>query len=150
MFRIRVLDLALGALAAAALSPMAVAAAQKPPPAPGYGQDLISVVRPQEGIFPTGECIVWANAEGLGVGRQQLDGYHGVTLDLDLKPVGHDGDRPTSFADALAGARKRFPDAPAWMFKTLEDNRPAIEAACAEDHDTPFVVHKVTAADKKE
>ena len=115
---------------------------------PEYGQDVISVVTGQHEAVPTGNCIVWANAEGLGVGRQQLGGYHGVAMNLNIKPMGKDPATPTTFASGLAEMKARFPTAPQWLLKTIEKNQPAIEAACAEDHETPFTIHKITAADQ--
>jgi len=114
----------------------------------GYGQNLISVAAgPQEAI-PTGTCIVWANAEGFGVGPAQLGGLHGLVMNLDLKPIGNDAPQPVTFAAGLAEMRSRFPTAPAWLVETIEKNRPAIEAACAEDHETPLTIHRITAADR--
>jgi hypothetical protein len=114
---------------------------------PDYGQDLISVATEQHGAVPTGNCVVWANAEGLGVGRAQLGAYHGVSMNIDLKPLGNDG-APTPFAVGIAALRRQFPTAPEWLVKTIEKNQAAIERACVEDHDTRVTIHKITAADE--
>jgi len=140
-----------GVLAAIALAGVAEARTAKggaDKAQPEYAQNLISVVTGQHEAVPTGNCVVWANAEGFGVGRQQLGGYHGVTMNLNVKPMGKDLPTPTTFASGLAEMKFRFPTAPGWLVKTIEKNRPAIEAACAEDHETPFVIHKITAADQ--
>jgi hypothetical protein len=115
--------------------------------APDYGQDLISVVTEQQESIPTGNCIVWANAEGLGVGRTQLGGYHGVSMNIDLKPLGKDGP-PTPFAVGLAALRRQFPTAPDWLVKAIEKNQPAIEKACVQDQETPVTIYKLTTADE--
>ncbi|HZZ30447.1 MAG TPA: hypothetical protein VFE10_00515 [Phenylobacterium sp.] len=115
---------------------------------PDYGQDLISVVTGQHEPTPTGNCIVWANAEGLGVGRAQLGGYHGVSMNIDLKPMGKDGPVQVSFPSGLAELKSRIPTTPDWLVKTLQKHQAAIEAACVEDHETPFVIHKIIAADQ--
>jgi hypothetical protein len=137
-------------LAVAALVGTADAFAAKRPAAPpaDYGQDLISVVTGQHEPTPTGNCIVWANAEGLGVGRAQLGGYHGVAMNIDLKPMGKDGPQPVTFAAGLAELKSRWPTTPDWLVKTLQKNQAAIEAACGEDHETPVTIHKITAADQ--
>jgi hypothetical protein len=114
---------------------------------PDYGQDLISVVTEQQESTPTGNCVVWANAEGLGVGRAQLGGYHGISMNIDLKPLGKDG-APTPFAAGLVALRRQFSTAPDWLAKAIEKNQPAIEKACVEDHETPVTIYKLTAADE--
>jgi hypothetical protein len=123
-------------------------AAERHTAKPDYGQDLISVVTGQQESVPTGNCLVWANAEGLGVDPAQLGGYHGVSMNINLKPIGKDGPRPTPFAAGLATLRARYPTAPAWLVRTIEANQAAIEAACAEEHDDPFTAHKITAGDR--
>jgi hypothetical protein len=141
-FRLLVLGLVLGASGAHA-------AAKDAKDAVPYGQNLISVVTHRHTDFPTGSCDVWANAEGLGVGPAQLGGYHGLTMSIDLKPMAKDSPEPVTFAKGLAAMKARFPTAPDWLVQTLQKNQAAIEAACAQDHDTPYVVHKIAAADKK-
>jgi hypothetical protein len=135
-------------LGVSALLASATLAADRRPAKPDYGQDLISVVTGQQEPVPTGNCLVWANAEGLGVGPAELGGYHGLSMNINLKPIGKDGPRPTPFAEGLALLRARYPSAPAWLVKTIEANQSAIEAACAEEHDEPFTVHKITAGDR--
>ena len=98
--------------------------------------------------FPTANCIVWANAEGLGVGPAQLDGLHGLTMNLNLKPLANEAAvKPTTFEAAFADMKGRFPTAPAWLVATVEKNRAAIEKACSEDHETPFKVYTITSRD---
>lgn len=116
---------------------------------PEYGRDLISVATGQHEAVPTGNCIVWANAEGLGVGPAQLGGLHGVVMNIDLKPIGKDSPQPRSFAAGLVELKSRFPGAPQWLVKTIEKNQAAIETACSEDHETPITIHKIAAADKR-
>jgi hypothetical protein len=151
----RRLLIALGAAAAtlvllAAAPPGASAAAAKPAAeaALEYGRDLISVVTGRQARTPTGNCLVWANAEGLGVGPAQLGGMHGVSMNINPKPLPGDGMPPTSFDAGLAELKASFPTTPAWIVETLQKNRAAIEAACGEDHETPFKVHAITAADR--
>lgn len=127
--------------------PACAASRGKAKDTPDYGQDLISVATEQHEAVPTGNCIVWANAEGLGVGPAQLGGYHGISMNIDLKPLGKDGP-PTSFAAGLAGLRRRSPTAPDWLVKAIEKNQAAIEKACVEDHDAPMTIQKLTAADE--
>lgn len=113
-----------------------------------YGRDLISVVTGLHEPVPTGNCVVWANAEGFGVGPDQLGGLHGLTMNINVKPLPKDSLQPTSFESGMAALRSSFPTAPAWLVKTLEKNRAAVEAACAQDHETPFKVYSITGRDK--
>ena len=121
---------------------------EKAKEAPAYGQDLISVATEQYEANPTGNCIVWANAEGLNVGPAQLGGYHGISMNIDLKPLGKDAAQPATVAMGLAAVRRQYPTAPDWLVKTIEKNQPAIEKACVEDHDTPVTIYKITKADE--
>jgi hypothetical protein len=113
---------------------------------PGYARDVISVVTlGRHSAFPTATCLVWANAESHGVGPQQLHGFHGLNLQINLHPLPNElGQHPTTFADGMAALKGQFPDAPAWILSALERNRPKIEAACDQDHPQPYVVYKVT------
>ena len=113
-----------------------------------YGRNLISVATPGRSskYAPTGDCIVWINAEGLGVGPAQLEGQHGMVLHINEKPIG--GEAPTPFAAGLAAMSAAYPKTPAWLTATVEKNKAAIEARCAEDHADPVKVHAITAADK--
>jgi hypothetical protein len=121
-------------------------AAAEPPP---YGRDLISVATPgrQASPAPSNDCVVWVNAEGLGVGPAQLGGLHGLVMHLNEAPL--PSDSPTTFAAGLAAVKATYPTAPAWMVGVLEANKAAIQKACAADHPEPFVVRKLTAADKR-
>ena len=142
-----ILALAAGSAAPAfAAKPRAKAAA-----ASDYDRDLISVVTlGRHSDFPTANCYVWVNAEGQGVGPAQLDGFHGVNLNINLHPLANESAKqPTTFEMGLAALKAKYPTAPAWLVKTVEKNRPAIEAACSQDHPTPFKVYGITARDKQ-
>lgn len=142
------IGLGVRALIGLSLASPTVAADRKTEKEPAaYGQDLISVVTEQHASVPTGNCIVWANAESLGVGPAQLGAYHGVSMNIDLKPLAKDGP-PTPFAAGLAALRRQFPTAPDWLVKAIQKNQAAIEKACVEDHDTPVTIIKLTAADR--
>lgn len=112
-----------------------------------YGRDLISVATGLHWSIPTANCIVWANAEGLGVGPAQLGGFHGLSMNINLKPLPQENPHPTTFESGMAELKSSFPTAPAWLLKTLEKNRAAIEAACVQDHPTPFKVYSITRRD---
>ena len=129
--------------AAAALAASPSGAAPKPTAeASEYGRDLISVITAgRHAAFPTATCIVWANAEGLGVGVAQLGGYHGVNLNLNEHPLA--GEPATTFAQAMAEAKAKYPTAPPWLLKTLEKHQAAIEAACQQDHADPFKIYAI-------
>ena len=137
-------------LATAALLGLAATAATAAPAKSeaDYGRNLISVATPgrTSTYAPTGDCIVWANAEGLGVEPAQLGGMHGLTLHLNVKPL--PGETATSFATAFASAKAANPTAPAWFLATLEKNAAAVEAACAQDHPEPFKVHAFGSGDR--
>jgi len=134
---------------AAAAGP--VAAAPKAAAASDYERDLISVVTlGRRSDFPSANCYVWVNAEGLGVGPPQLGGFHGVSLNINEHPLANESAKvPTIFAMGLAELKAKYPTAPAWLVKTVEKNQAGIEAACAQDHPTPFKVYGVTARDKQ-
>ena len=114
-----------------------------------YGRDLISVVTNGRHAVPaTANCIVWINAEGLGVGPKQLGGQHGLAMNINPKPLtGESVVQPTGFAAGLASLRAENPKAPAWLFRALEKSRAGIEAGCAEDHATPVKVRALSRAD---
>lgn len=137
-------------LCAAALAPAMAAFAAPAKTADGhldYGRDLISVTAAgRHEHFPTATCTVWANAEGLGVGRTELGGYHGLTMSLNTQPL--PGESATTFAAAMADLKAKFPTAPAWLVKTIEKNKAAIEGACLQEHLTPYQVHAITKQDR--
>lgn len=113
-----------------------------------YTRDAITAIAPdRHASFPSATCTIWANAEGLGVGPQQLDGLHGVAFAINEHPLPSEG-AGTSFDAGLAWARKEQSKAPAWMFDAIAKHRAAIEAACAKDSETPIVISKLTARDK--
>ena len=142
MRRLSIVLYAFGSLISAAGSAVGAASSD-------YDRDLISVATiGRHSAFPTANCIVWANAEGLGVGPAQLDGLHGLTMNLNLKPLANEAAvKPTTFEAAFADMKGRFPTAPAWLVATVEKNRAAIEKACSEDHETPFKVYTITSRD---
>ena len=121
-----------------------------PPPASDYDRDVITVVTlSRHSAYPSATCMVWANAEGLGVGPAQLDGFHGVTFNINLTPLPDEAAKqPTTFAQGIAAMKAKFPTVPAWMVSVLEKHRPAIEAACAKDQPTPFKVYTLTKKDQ--
>lgn len=138
-------------IAFASLALIAAPAVAQNNAAADYNRDVISVVTlGRHSPFPTASCLVWANAEGLGVGPAQLHGFHGVSLHINLHPLAIEANQhPTTFADGMAELKGQFPDVPAWIVSTLEKNRGKIEAGCAEDHPEPFVIHRMTRADQK-
>jgi len=138
------------ALAAMAVTAAAAARAADPvDPTTEYTHDAITVATPgRHALVPTATCLVWANAEGFGMGPAVLDGLHGVSLQINLHPLPTDG-QPTTFAAGLADAKARFPKAPAWIWTTIEKTREAIETACGQDHDAPAKVHAIGAKDRQ-
>jgi len=114
-----------------------------------YARDVISVSQLQlHGAFATANCMVWTNAEDLGVGPAQLGGMHGLNMNFNPKPLPGETAKPTPFDAGFAEMKGRFPTAPEWLLKTIEKNKSAIEAACAQGHETPFKVYTITARDK--
>ena len=116
-----------------------------------YGRNLISVVTTQRhDALQSANCVVWANAEGLGVGPTELGGLHGLAMTINPKPLATEAGVPaTTVASALPGLKAQFPKAPPWLFATLEKHAAAADAACLEDHEEPFTIHKITAADRR-
>lgn len=112
-----------------------------------YGRDLISVATPgRHAVDATGDCTVWVNAEGLGVGPAQLEGMHGLVLHMNATPM--TGEKATSFDAGLAEMKAAYPKAPAWIVASVVKHRAAIEARCAEDHPDPVKIVALRAADK--
>jgi hypothetical protein len=146
----------MGALTLAAILVTAAAARGAPPsgekvdPTTEYTHDAITVATPgRHTSIPTATCLVWANAEGLGMGPAELDGMHGVSMLINPHPMAGDTGVPTPFAAGLAEMKSRFPKAPAWIWTTIEKNRDAIEVACGQDHEAPVKVHAITAQDRR-
>jgi hypothetical protein len=135
---------AMGALAAGS------AKAAPPPAASDYDRDAITVVTlARHSAYPSATCLVWANAEDLGVGPAQLDGFHGLTFNINVTPMPNEASKvPTTVAQGLAAMKAQYPKAPAWMVAALEKHRAAIEAACAKDQPTPFKVYTLTKKDQ--
>jgi hypothetical protein len=140
--------LILGMAVPVALLAAGAAVAAKKPADEDYGRNLISVATPGRHApsAQTGACVVWINAEGLGVGPAQLDGLHGLSLTINVKPL--PGEATSNLASGIASAKAEHPKAPAWLFTALEKHRAAIEAGCAEDHEDPVKVTSLTAKDK--
>ncbi len=120
-------------------------------PTADYATNVITVVsNTRQAIPPTANCTVWANAEGLGVGPAELGGFHGVGFNINLKPLPSETNpRPSTFAEGMADMKTRFPTTPAWLTEAIAKNQSKIEAACADEQITPFVIQKLTKADKK-
>jgi len=118
--------------------------------APAYARDVITVSsNERHNAPPSATCVVWANAEGLGVGPEQLGGFHGISFNINPKPLAGETDQhPTTTADGLKAVRAQTPPPPAWMTAAIEKNAAKIDAACAEEHIDPLVITKLTAKDK--
>lgn len=144
-----VLAAALGGAAQGATTHRAATKAEAAAPASDYARDqiVVSTEGRSRAIDPTATCLVWVNAEDLGVGPAELGGLHGVSLTLLVKPLAGESAKP--FAEGLAEAKAAFPKAPDWLMRTLAAQQPAIEAGCGEDHPDPFTVHRVTRADMR-
>jgi hypothetical protein len=145
----RLLNLAFVAAPVLLASSYAIAA----PAATGadYDRDVVSVSTfGRHAAIPTADCLVWANAEGLGVGPAQLNGMHGVNMNLNEHPLPSEGVKtPSTFDAAFADMKAHYPTAPAWLLDTIQKNKSAIEAACAQDHQDPFKIYTITARDKR-
>lgn len=138
-----------GAIGVWPIASPAVAAASAPDS--DYDRDVVTVVTlGRHSAFPTANCLVWANAEGLGVGPAQLNGFHGVAMNINLKPMPNEAaTHPTPFAAGLAELKSKFPTTPAWLTAVIVKNQAAIEAACDKDHEVPFKVYTITPRDKQ-
>ncbi len=121
-----------------------------PPAASDYDRDVITVVTlSRHTAFPSATCLVWANAEGLGVGPAQLDGMHGLSFNINEHPMAEEAAKlPTTFDQGLAAMKAQYPKAPAWMVAALQKHRAEIEAACGKDQPTPFKVYALTKRDQ--
>jgi hypothetical protein len=114
----------------------------------GYATDAITAIAPsRHATFPTATCTVWANAEGLGVGPAQLNGFHGLSLSINPHPLPTDGG-PITLDTAVGVMKASLPGAPAWMVKAIENHRAAIDAACAKDSETPILIYRLTDKDR--
>ena len=120
-------------------------------PAADYATDVITAVsNTRNAIPPSANCTIWANAEGLGVGPAQLNGFHGVSFNINLKPLASEtNQRPSTFAEGLADLKTSFPTAPAWLVAAITADQAKIEAACAQEQVTPVVIRKLKKADVK-
>lgn len=119
-------------------------------PDTSYDRNLISVATiSRHSPWPSANCIVWANAEGFGVGPAQLAGYHGLTMNINPKPLASESGKPTSFESGFAMMKAQFPTAPAWLLKTVEKHRAAIVEACEQDHETPFKIYSISKDDAR-
>lgn len=138
-------------LAATSLSLAAAPALAQHEALSEYARDVISVATlSRHSAVPTASCLVWANAEGLGVGPAQLHGYHGVSMQINPHPMATESNQhPTTFSDGMTELKSQSPDVPTWIITTLEKNRLKIETGCAGDHAEPYVIHKMTRADQR-
>ena|SRR5579871_1062289 len=139
-------------LAVLAIGPSALAQNQSKGSAStelSYARNVISVsVNGRHGNPATGNCLVWANAEGLGVGPNELGGYHGVNMNINVAPLPNENPNGTSFELGIKGLMAQYPTTPAWLLNTIQKNRAAIEAACRVDHSNPVVIYSITEKDK--
>ena len=128
-------------------APKPKAAAKADVASSDYARDQISVSTEgrSRAADPTATCLVWANAEGFGVGPAQLGGLHGVTLTILVRPL--TGETPKTLTQGLVEAKVAYPTAPEWLLRTLAANQAAIETACGEDHPEPFTVHRIDRGD---
>ena len=111
------------------------------------GRDLISVsAANRHAQFPSASCIVWADAEGLGVGPSQLNGYQGLSMTINTHPL--PSESVTTFAAGIAELKARSPKAPAWLIRTIEKSQSAIEAECLQEHLTPYKIRAITKRDR--
>jgi hypothetical protein len=143
-------QLKLAVLACAGAMAFGSAQAAPAPAASDYDRDVITVVTlARHSAYPSATCMVWANAEGLGVGPAQLNGFHGLTFNINVTPMPNEASKvPTTFAQGIAAMKAQYPSAPAWMVSALEKHRTQIEAACAKDQPTPFKVYPLTKKDQ--
>ncbi len=112
------------------------------------GQNLISVVTSARHLpLPSARCLVWADAESFNLGPDELSGAHGINFYIEPKPLPSENAQPTTFESGLESLSIDFPTTPAWLVKTLEKNKAEIEAACQQDHDTPFKIYTITQKD---
>lgn len=108
--------------------------------APEYAVDAITVATPgRDATPPSTLCIVWADAESLGVGPAQLGGLHGLSLTLDLS-----GPSGTTLDQALAAAKTAFPSAPEWLLSAVRAQGGPIARACGGAHADPVLITKLT------
>jgi hypothetical protein len=112
------------------------------------GQNLISVVTSARHMpLPSARCLVWADAESFNLGPDELSGAHGINFYIEPKQLPSENAQPTSFEAGLASLKATYPKTPAWLIKTLEKNKSAIEAACQKDYDMPFKIYAITKKD---
>lgn len=110
-------------------------------------RDLISVsAANRHAQFPSASCIVWADAEGLGVGPSQLNGYHGLSMTINTHPLRSES--VTTFAAGIAELKAQSPKAPAWVIRTIEKSQSAIEAECLQEHLSPYKIRAITKRDR--
>ena len=123
--------------------------AAKADAASDYARDQITVSTEGRSrtLNPTATCLVWANAEGLGVGPAELGGMHGVSFTLVANPFPGESAKP--FAQGLAEAKAAYPKAPDWLMRTLASQQAAIETGCGGDHPDPVSIHRITRADMR-
>lgn len=112
---------------------------------PEFAVNAVTVATPgRDDTPPSTLCVVWADAEGLGVGPAQLNDLHGLSLTLNLAPTGG-----TTLEQALAAAKATYPSVPDWLLVAVRSRAGDIAKACAATHAEPVLVTKLTASDRR-
>ena len=112
---------------------------------PDFAVNAVTVATPgRDDTPPSTVCVVWADAEGLGVGPAQLNDLHGLSLTLNLAPTGG-----TTLEQALVAGKANYPGAPDWLFAAVRGRAGDIAKACAATHAEPMLITKLTASDRR-
>ena len=112
---------------------------------PEFAVNAVTVATPgRDGTPPSTVCVVWADAEGLGVGPAQLNDLHGLSLTLNLAPTGG-----TTLEQALTAAKATYPNIPDWLFGAVRRRAGDIAKACAATHAEPVLVTRLTPSDRR-
>ena len=112
---------------------------------PEFAVNAVTVATPgRDDTPPSTLCVVWADAEGLGVGPAQLNDLHGLSLTLNLAPTGG-----TTLEQALASAKATYPKVPDWLLAAVRGRAGGIAKACAATHAEPALIGKLTASERR-
>ena len=112
---------------------------------PEFAVNAVTVATPgRDDTPPSTLCVVWADAEGLGVGPAQLNDLHGLSLTLNPAPTGG-----TTLEQALAAAKATYQNAPDWLFAAVRSRASDIAKACDVAHAEPVLITKLTASDRR-
>lgn len=112
---------------------------------PEFAVNAVTVATPgRDDTPPSTLCVVWADAEGLGVGPAQLKDLHGLSLTLNLAPAGG-----TTLEQALAAAKAAYPGVPDWLLEAVRGRAGLIAKACAATHIEPVLIAKLTDSDRR-